>query len=204
MFISFHPPNYGYELYSKYNRPYNYSYNTRLGDTMGSRQPAVAQKKHQMFGKRMQHEQNVPSTMSQPAGGVLPPTEPIQIGKYEYNSYGMPPPVTQHNLLDDNTPTGVNGCPPIKNGVIGGGCPGAGQQLITPEMKYSTTLDFTRQRNIHELINHNHTYTMPANNNGATPRPQIRDKKARNKAEDEHLTRDEKRARAANVSHVSF
>jgi len=84
--------------------------------------------------------------------------------------------------------------------------------MMDSEMKYSYSIDFPHNRHLksgssnglasHELINHNHTYTMPhpgpLNGNGATPRPQTRDKKMK-KSEDEHLTRDEKRARALQI-----
>lgn len=53
-----------------------------------------------------------------------------------------------------------------------------------------------------QVVGHNHTYTLPQAS-GATPRSQTRDKKNSKKAEEEHLSRDEKRARALNVS-VSF
>ncbi|XP_062703305.1 segmentation protein cap'n'collar isoform X2 [Aedes albopictus] len=49
----------------------------------------------------------------------------------------------------------------------------------------------------HDVIHHNHTYTLP-HNSGANPKPQTRDKRIR-KAEEEHLTRDEKRARALQI-----
>lgn len=50
-----------------------------------------------------------------------------------------------------------------------------------------------------QVVGHNHTYTLPQAS-GATPRSQTRDKKNSKKNDDEHLSRDEKRARAANVS----
>lgn len=48
-------------------------------------------------------------------------------------------------------------------------------------------------------VQHNHTYHLPAENTGAMQRPVSRDKSKARKIEDEHLTRDEKRARALNV-----
>lgn len=75
-----------------------------------------------------------------------------------------------------------------------------------PEMKYSCTMDFARQQSIraaYDPIAHNHTYHMPPHMAGATPRPQTRDKKDKQRkngdSPEEHLTRDEKRARALNV-----
>ncbi|XP_035790505.1 segmentation protein cap'n'collar-like isoform X3 [Anopheles albimanus] len=90
------------------------------------------------------------------------------------------------------------------------------------DMKYSYGIEF--QRNHHaspgtmgrngtlqpqDMIHHNHTYTLPyaatagSNHQGAT-KPQTRDKSrslssAARKAEEEHLTRDEKRARALQI-----
>uniref|UniRef100_A0A1B6CJH7 BZIP domain-containing protein n=1 Tax=Clastoptera arizonana TaxID=38151 RepID=A0A1B6CJH7_9HEMI len=49
-----------------------------------------------------------------------------------------------------------------------------------------------------EHVNHNHTYHMPPEQTGAMQRPITRDKKGR-KSEEEHLTRDEKRARSLNI-----
>jgi nuclear factor erythroid 2 len=52
----------------------------------------------------------------------------------------------------------------------------------------------------HDLMNHNHTYALPhLSNNGTSGRPQMRDKKVNKKSEDEHLTRDEKRARSMQI-----
>lgn len=72
-----------------------------------------------------------------------------------------------------------------------------------PEMKYSCSMEFGIQghlnRNPVNHIQHNHTYHLPAESSGAMQRPVIRDKSKQRKAEDEHLTRDEKRARALNV-----
>lgn len=48
-------------------------------------------------------------------------------------------------------------------------------------------------------VQHNHTYHLPAENTGAMQRPLSRDKSKSRKSEDEHLTRDEKRARALSV-----
>ena len=170
-----------------------------------NRQP-VAQKKHQMFGKRFMHEQTpLPSTLHHPQshiGSELPsiPNMPL---KYEpYESYAI-----SSNL----------------EGAVGPGASAAAaaSSVIKPpthnetEMKYSYSIDFPNQRHLksagghgnsmatHELINHNHTYTMPHPHpggilSGATPRPQTRDKKLK-KIEDEHLSRDEKRARSLHI-----
>ncbi|XP_050095923.1 segmentation protein cap'n'collar isoform X2 [Anopheles aquasalis] len=89
------------------------------------------------------------------------------------------------------------------------------------DMKYSYGIEF--QRNHHatpgamgrngtlqpqDMIHHNHTYTLPyaatAGSNHQGAKPQTRDKSrslsaAARKAEEEHLTRDEKRARALQI-----
>lgn len=171
-----------------------------------NRQP-VAQKKHQMFGKRFMHEQQTPlptSTLHHPHSHIVGPELPSIPNmplKYEpYESYAI-----SSNL----------------EGAAAGAAAAAASSVIKPpplnetEMKYSYSIDFPNQRHLksggghgnslatHELINHNHTYTMPHPHpggilSGATPRPQTRDKKLK-KQEDEHLSRDEKRARSLHI-----
>jgi nuclear factor erythroid 2 len=163
---------------SKYG-PFDYSYHSRLGDA--TRQPPVAQKKHQMFGKRYFQEQStippiIPQQQQQPPPAVTQQAEqqvPHSI-KYEYDPYSMQqPPLIPHNLE---------------------GAVGPVKQLNESELKYSCSSDFTRHsRQMQDLVSHNHSYTLPQGS-GATPRPQPRDKKLK-KTEDEHLTRDEKKAR---------
>lgn len=158
---------------SKY-RPYDYSYTSRqhsstIGPTESVRMPQVAQKKHQMFGKRYFQEQGVANTLAHPT-----PT-PI---KYEYRD----PSVSSFNS------------PSQTEGAVG---------TKPQEMKYSCSMEFTRHSTmgrspIHH-VQHNHTYHLPVENTGAMQRPVSRDKGKLRKAEDEHLTRDEKRARALNV-----
>lgn len=96
------------------------------------------------------------------------------------------------------------------------------------DLKYSCTPDFGYQqqqqpqlhppqpthRMINEYLHHNHTYAMPPQNSGAIPKPQARDKKRsaaavrsmmeeeqlqQNRSMSEHITRDEKRAKALGV-----
>lgn len=70
------------------------------------------------------------------------------------------------------------------------------------EMKYSCSMEFGRHhlgRTPIDHVQHNHTYHLPAENTGAMQRPLSRDKSKGRKSEEEHLTRDEKRARALNV-----
>ncbi|CAD7077327.1 unnamed protein product [Hermetia illucens] len=174
----------------KYGGPYDYSYNGRLGGD-SSRQQPVAQKKHQMFGKRYFQEQpNIPS-LPQPSSTTQPPSDhlpPVPV-KYEYDAYGM-------------HPSGAASIASSLEGAVGPIVNKDHVPLMTnAEMKYACSLDFSRPPRgsgpAHDLISHNHTYTLPQGS-GSVPRPQIRDKKQK-RSEDEHMTRDEKRARALNI-----
>lgn len=164
--------NDGSDSAQEYNNPYDYS--SSYGSSREGRSVPVAQKKHQMFGKRAFHD-NV--TMPQPPTTV-PGSAPI---KYEYDPYAM---------------QGMEAA-----GAVG---PLVGKQgYIGHDIKYPpySGLDFGRPiRTAHDIVGHNHSYTMPPHNNGATPRPQNRDKKMRKQTtEEEHLTRDEKRARSLQI-----
>lgn len=158
---------------SKY-RPYDYSYNSRqhstsIGSSDTSRIPPVAQKKHHMFGKRYFQEQGTSAVTQQPPNPV----------KYEYG--------------DSTTPAFTGSLGQTERAV--GHKP--------PEIKYSCTMEFARHhqptRPSIEPVQHNHTYHLPAESTGAMQRPISRDKSKGRKSEEEHLTRDEKRARALNV-----
>lgn len=133
-----------------------------------------------MFGKRyFQEQSNVPSL---PQASTHQSDLPL---KYEYEPYGMHHgPALSHNI--DGHAVG-----PLGN-------KHQPSHMSQPEMKYSCSLDFVRQNRVNDLVNHNHTYTLPQGS-GASPRPQARDKKQR-RLDEEHLSRDEKRARALNVS----
>lgn len=71
------------------------------------------------------------------------------------------------------------------------------------EVKYSCSIEFGLHnhitRNPVDHIQHNHSYPLSAESMGAMQRPVSRDKGKKGKSEDEHLTRDEKRARALNI-----
>ncbi|EAT43506.1 AAEL005077-PA [Aedes aegypti] len=190
------------EYHNKYGGPFDYSYSgsNRLGD--GTRQPPVAQKKHHMFAKRYFQEQNtsIPSlpsaTNPSATGPTVDPQSQLNASipiKYEFDYMnpaslshleGAVGPVTKQ---EDQTSAHNN-------------------PLSSVDMKYPYSLDFSRQNpasapaarsHHHDVIHHNHTYTLP-HNSGANPKPQTRDKRIR-KAEEEHLTRDEKRARALQI-----
>nr|CAH7717556.1 unnamed protein product [Callosobruchus chinensis] len=161
--------------YQNKMRPYDYSYSSRhlnagMTSSDSARIPPVAQKKHHMYGKRYFQEHNAAASASQ----AVPPT-PM---KYEYRE-----------------PTSTSYLPNPADSAAAG---------KMPEMKYSCSMEFGLQgqhlaRNNIDLIQHNHTYHLPPESSGAMQRPLSRDKKKGGKAEDEHLTRDEKRARALNV-----
>ncbi|XP_029156930.1 segmentation protein cap'n'collar isoform X1 [Nylanderia fulva] len=171
--------HYTMDYASKYRMPYDCSYSVS-GRNAGSPRcqtertvPPVAQKKHQMFAKRYFQEQGTCS----PLGATAHPTTPM---KYEYDTH------TVGAGAPGNTYSG-----PIEGA--------AGPQ---PEIKYSCSVDFSRHqsgRSAIEHVHHNHTYHLPAESSGSLQRPISRDKKARKNDNDEHLTRDEKRARALNV-----
>lgn len=148
-----------------------------------------------MFGKRFFHDQSGLPAIPQVAAGaasVHPPQPELPV-KYEYDSFSMHQQPVTNNL----------------DGAVGGASMMPKHQAQPNsmshqpnELKYSCSIDFARQngaRVIDDLVGHNHTYTLPQGT-GATPKPQARDKKAHKKPEDEHLSRDEKRARALNVS----
>ncbi|XP_015585303.1 segmentation protein cap'n'collar isoform X2 [Cephus cinctus] len=171
--------HYSMDYASKYRMPYDCSY-TVSGRSGGSPRcqterpmPPVAQKKHQMFAKRYFQEQGTGS----PLGASPHPTTPF---KYEY----------------DTQTVGAGAPGNAYSGPIEGA---AGPQ---PEMKFSCSVDFTRHqsgRSAIEHVQHNHTYHLPAENSGSLQRSLTRDKKVRKSEGEEHLTRDEKRARALNV-----
>ncbi|XP_065371841.1 segmentation protein cap'n'collar isoform X2 [Calliphora vicina] len=187
----------------KYGGPYDYSYNNTAGN---NRQPPVAQKKHHMFGKRFLNEQpgvnaaNGANPANTATNGAL--NGPAHSIKYEYEPY---PPVAG---LHENMGNGLEG------GAMGG--PTLSKEHHAYGGAYSLDFSVRTPRTPHEIIQHNHTYTLPQGT-GSLPRPQQRDKKtstsssstkssksAHNSSgsggeEDNYLTRDEKRARAMNI-----
>lgn len=200
--------------HTKYGGPYDYSYSSRLIGPDGVRQPPVAQKKHHMFAKRYFQEQShvpTPQQQQQQPNDQQQPLvqQPPQI-KYEYEPYGISgggmigPQLNLEGAvggqLNNSTPI------PTSNNKLSGH-----NNNNTTDIKYPYALDFgvpgvngipnRRINNPLDAIGHNHTYTMPPHSNGATPKPQHRDKKHNSKksAEDEHLTRDEKRARSLQI-----
>ncbi|XP_012055192.1 PREDICTED: segmentation protein cap'n'collar [Atta cephalotes] len=171
--------HYTMDYASKYRMPYDCSYSVSARNAGSPRcqteraVPPVAQKKHQMFAKRYFQEQGTCS----PLGATAHPTTPM---KYDYDTH-----------------------------TVGAGAPGntysgpiEGATGPQPEIKYSCSVDFSRHqsgRSVIEHVHHNHTYHLPAESSGSLQRPISRDKKVRKSEGEEHLTRDEKRARALNV-----
>lgn len=161
-----------------------HSYHSRMGGPDGGRQPPVAQKKHQMYGKRYFQEQSAIPTLPTQAATSATQSEQQQLAgplKYEFDPYSMqqPPIIPPHTNLE-----GAVG--PVNN------------KLNESEVKYSCSVDFTRHsRQMQDLVGHNHSYTLPQGS-GATPRPQARDKRQK-RIEEEHLSRDEKKARENKV-----
>ncbi|XP_058801152.1 segmentation protein cap'n'collar isoform X2 [Phymastichus coffea] len=199
--------HYSMDYTGKYRMPYDCGYSLapgagRRANGANCQQSAaeraglapVAQKKHHMFGKRCFQEQQGPMT----PGAAAPPS------KYDYDA--------AQNVAVAGPP-GQAYSGPIEGA--------AGPQ---PEIKYSCSVDFSRHQSARsslEHVQHNHTYNLPAESSGALQRPMSRDKKgefplraraslpsdrspnalvaARKTEADEHMTRDEKRARALNV-----
>lgn len=176
--------NDGSDSAQEYNNPYDYSYNNN-NNRDGGRSGPVAQKKHQMFGKRNFSDGVAPP----PHAPVIP--EHIPAIKYEYDPYGI-----------NGTASGIDSSSGI----------GVKQSAFMqhPDIKYAPpyAIDFGRPlRTAHDLVNHNHSYTLTPQTHHSThvgsasngiPRSQTRDKKSK-KPEEEHLTRDEKRARQMSI-----
>ncbi|KAL0269433.1 UNVERIFIED_CONTAM: hypothetical protein PYX00_007168 [Menopon gallinae] len=178
----------GVDYHSSKFRPFDYSYTGRQllnSGPSGSgdcHMPPVAQKKHHMFGKRYFQEQGSSAAPLATHRGVSLPTAPAPTPiKYEYGESGA----------ESVVPPGFNSTME----------PSCGPKMS--EVKYSCSLDFIRhQTGARSLdhIHHNHTYPLPSEGSVAMVRPSHRDKAARGRKSDEdHLTRDEKRANAMNI-----
>lgn len=195
----------------KYGGPYDFSYNNNSRLSTATRQPPVAQKKHQLYGKRDPHKQT-PS--------ALPPTAPpaaatavqSQSIKYEYDagyaSSGMASGgISEPGAMGPALSKDYHHHQPYGMGASGSAF--SGDYTVRPSPRTSQ-----------DLVQLNHTYSLPQGS-GSLPRPQARDKKplvatktaskgasAGNSSsvggnssnlEEEHLTRDEKRARSLNI-----
>lgn len=160
-----------------------------------SRQP-VAQKKHQMYGRRFPHEPSIlhPPPSMHPHSSHIPEIAPNVPMKFE--------PFDNFSNIESSVGPSSSSQPTLKPTTSSN----------NSEIKYSYAIDFPHRQiktgndasPTQETISHNHTYalhphgTQILNNNGANPRPQTRDKKLK-KSEDEHISRDEKRARALQI-----
>ncbi|XP_037715675.1 segmentation protein cap'n'collar isoform X4 [Drosophila subpulchrella] len=195
----------------KYGGPYDFSYNNNSRLSTATRQPPVAQKKHQLYGKRDPHKQT-PS--------ALPPTAPpaaatavqSQSIKYEYDAGYASSGMASGGISEP----GAMGPALTKDyhhhqayGMGASGSTFSGDYTVRPSPRTSQ-----------DLVQLNHTYSLPQGS-GSLPRPQARDKKplvatktaskgssagssssaggSSSSLEDEHLTRDEKRARSLNI-----
>ncbi|XP_034127007.1 segmentation protein cap'n'collar isoform X6 [Drosophila guanche] len=195
----------------KYGGPYDFSYNNSRIST-ATRQPPVAQKKHQLYGKRDPHKQApsaLPPTAPPATAQAQAQTQPQSI-KYEYDAgyAGM-------------ASGGIAGLPQNSASETGAMGPALSKEYHQQAYGMGASSNFPGDygvrpppRTSQDLVQLNHTYSLPQSS-GSLPRPQARDKKplvatknatkaaagssAAATAEDEHLTRDEKRARSLNI-----
>lgn len=200
----------------KYGGPYDFSYNNNSRLTAATRQPPVAQKKHQLYGKRDPHKQT-PSALPPTAPSAAATAVQSQSIKYEYDagyaSSGMASGggISEPGAMGPALTKDYNHHQAYGMGASGSGF--SGDYTVRPSPRTSQ-----------DLVQLNHTYSLPQGS-GSLPRPQARDKKpmvaTKNAAkgtsaggsssssaggssssstlEDEHLTRDEKRARSLNI-----
>ncbi|XP_075223334.1 NFE2 like bZIP transcription factor cap-n-collar isoform X2 [Lycorma delicatula] len=187
------PADHYTDYHSNKYRWYDYSYSNRQHSGEGpvsngnSRIHPVAQKKHHLYGKRFFQEQ----------GTGVPPSSLI-------------PHSTSHPTMSNvkfEFP-GTDGNQASGGGIVSTNSFATASPLDISkpqqsEMKYSCSLEFSRQnlavRTPLEHVAHNHTYHLPPEQAGAMQRPITRDKQKGKRSEEEHMTRDEKRARALNV-----
>ncbi|EDV94476.1 GH21438 [Drosophila grimshawi] len=183
---------------AKYVGPYDFSYNNNNNTNTNTRQPPVAQKKHQLYGKRDLHKHTPTGATQQPP--VPPPQVQQQSIKYEYEagaaaafSVGEAAAMAPTLTKDYHQAYGMSAASAF-------------------------TADYGMPRPAQGIVNLNHTYALPQGTGGTLPqgsgslsRPHPRDKKLiagskhssksgeENLTEDEHLSRDEKRARSLNI-----
>lgn len=199
----------------KYGGPYDFSYNN-------TRQPPVAQKKHQLYGKRDLHKQTPPTApavatataQTQQQQQQQPQQAQVQSIKYEYEAAG-----------GAGAASFAGGAAAVTAAAMAPALSKDYHQSYGMSASSAFTADYGVPRaplTPHDLVQLNHTYSLPHGTNGALPqgsgsltRPQARDKKpvGGNKSmsksgsgssngsmtEEEHLSRDEKRARALNI-----
>uniref|UniRef100_A0A0K8SR44 BZIP domain-containing protein n=1 Tax=Lygus hesperus TaxID=30085 RepID=A0A0K8SR44_LYGHE len=179
-----YPSDYTASAFSKY-KWYDYGYGSRnLSGESSSR--GVAQKKHHMYGKRVCHEQS-PGSLSNASCGATGPLKMDLAG-------AAAAPLTPHGSPYASPPLELPRTP------------------TAPELKYSCSVEFSRQNLAQhvdafigarstpsQIAAHNHTYHMLPESCGSHQRPLARDKKGRKTEEEQHLTRDERRARALNI-----
>lgn len=202
---------------AKYGGPYDFSYNN-------TRQPPVAQKKHQLYGKRDLHKQtpsSLPPTVP-PVAATAQTQQPqpqqaqqVQSIKYEYEAGGAA-----------SFAAGMQRSSGSSIGEAAAMAPALSKDYHH-SYGMSASSAFTADYGVprapltpHDLVQLNHTYSLPhgteslPQGSGSLARPQARDKKPQagtkqasksssssssSMTEEEHLSRDEKRARALNI-----
>lgn len=194
---------------AKYGGPYDFSYNNN------TRQPPVAQKKHQLYGKRDLHKQT-PSALTATAAPVAATPQSqqqqqqpqVQSIKYEYEAGAAA-------FAGSNVGEAAAMAPVLSKEY---------HQAYGMSAASAFTADYGMPRaplTPQGVVQLNHTYSLQQGGAGALPqgsvslsRPHPRDKKpptankhasksnssnAGSGMEEEHLSRDEKRARALNI-----
>ncbi|XP_034488028.1 segmentation protein cap'n'collar isoform X2 [Drosophila innubila] len=197
---------------AKYGGPYDFSYNN-------TRQPPVAQKKHQLYGKRDLHKQT-PSS--------LPPTAPPVAATAQTQSQQQQQQQSQVQSIKYEFEAGPTTFTSMqRSGSVGEAAAMAPvlakdyHQAYGMSASSAFTADYGMPRaplTPQDLVQLNHTYALPhatgslPQGSGSLTRPQARDKKPvagtkqssksssnASSLEDEHLSRDEKRARSLNI-----
>ncbi|XP_017847699.1 segmentation protein cap'n'collar isoform X4 [Drosophila busckii] len=194
---------------AKYGGPFDFSYNN-------TRQPPVAQKKHQLYGKRDLHKQtpNPHSAAAAPVPATAQSQQQPQVPiKYEYEAGATA--FTSMQRSSGNNAADVGAMAPALSKDYH-------HQAYGMSAASAFTADYGLPRapvTPQDLVQLNHTYALPQatgslpQGSGSLPRPQARDKKPPTAtkqqkshggsnvslSDEEHLSRDEKRARALNI-----
>lgn len=198
---------------AKYGGPYDFSYNN-------TRQPPVAQKKHQLYGKRDLHKQtpsSLPPTVPSVAATAQtqqqqPQQAQVQSIKYEYEAGGAASFAAMQRSGGSSIGEAAAMAPALSKDY---------HHSYGMSASSAFSADYGVPRATHDLVQLNHTYALPhgtealPQGSGSLARPQARDKKPQagtkqasksgssssssSMTEEEHLSRDEKRARALNI-----
>lgn len=153
--------------HGKYGGPYDYSYNNRMGDNPS--RPPVAQKKHQMYGKRFFSEQ--PPVQHSGANTPI---------KYEYDSYNS-------SRLDSGA-AGLSASADIKYSSYADFNNRVDQQQPSSLISHNHTYSLPQGSGINPRPQQRDKKTKNKSNSESS-----------STHENEHLSRDEKRARNLNI-----